>query len=99
MRVSVVQDQASLYGLTVADVSTAVRVGFEGVEATKYRGGGDDEIDVIVRLEDDDRLDLDDLRNLRVATPAGGNDAARQRGDDRRRGPRRPTSTGETESG
>jgi multidrug efflux pump subunit AcrB len=72
MRVSIIQDQASLYGLTVADISTAVRVGFEGVEATKYRGGGDDEIDVIVRLEEDDRLDLSDLENLRVAIPAGG---------------------------
>jgi multidrug efflux pump subunit AcrB len=71
MRVSIVQEQASLYGLTVADIATAVRVGFEGVEATKYRGGGDDEIDVIVRLEEDDRGDLDDLRNLRVATPVG----------------------------
>jgi multidrug efflux pump subunit AcrB len=71
MRVSVIQEQAALYGLTVADISTAVRVGFEGVEATKYRGGGDDEIDVIVRFERDDRRDLDDLRNLRVATPAG----------------------------
>jgi multidrug efflux pump subunit AcrB len=72
MRVAIVQDQASLYGLTVVDISTAVRVGFEGLEVTKYRGGGDDEIDVIVRLEEDDRFDLDDLRNLRVATPAGG---------------------------
>ncbi|MCK5597637.1 MAG: efflux RND transporter permease subunit, partial [Candidatus Eisenbacteria sp.] len=72
MRVSIIQDQAALYGLTVADISTAVRVGFEGVEATKYRGGGDDEIDVIVRFEEEDRRDLDDLRNLRVATAAGG---------------------------
>ncbi|MBN2565426.1 MAG: efflux RND transporter permease subunit, partial [Candidatus Eisenbacteria bacterium] len=72
MRVSVIQDQAALYGLTVADIASAVRVGFEGVEATKYRGGGDDEIDVIVRLEEGDRRNLDDLRDLRVATPYGG---------------------------
>jgi len=72
MRVDVVQDQASLYGLTVADISTAVRVAFEGVEVTKYRGGGDDEIDVVVRFEGDDRRDLDDLKNLRVAAPTGG---------------------------
>jgi multidrug efflux pump subunit AcrB len=41
------------------------------VDATKYRGAGDEEIDLIVRLEQSDRQDLEDLRNLRVATPAG----------------------------
>jgi len=72
MRVSVIQDAASLYGLTVSDISTAVRIAFEGVEVTKYRGGGDDEIDVIVRLEAEDRRDVADLKNLQVATPMGG---------------------------
>ena len=71
LRVSIVQDEASLYGLTVYDVSSAVRAAFEGVEATKYRGGADTEIDVLVRLEEDDRRDLDDLKSLRIATPAG----------------------------
>jgi HAE1 family hydrophobic/amphiphilic exporter-1 len=72
MRVSVVQDQAALYGLTVADIASAVRMGFEGVEATKYRGAGDDEIDVMVRLEEDDRKSLEELREMRIATPLGG---------------------------
>jgi multidrug efflux pump len=71
LRVSIVQDEASLYGLTVYDVSSAVRAAFEGVEATKYRGGGDTEVDVLVRLEADDRRDLDDLKSLRIATPGG----------------------------
>ena len=71
LRVSVIQDQASLYGLTVYDIASAVRTAFEGSVATKYRGGGDDEIDVIVRLEESDRRDIDDLETLRVATPAG----------------------------
>ncbi len=71
LRVSIIQDQASLYGLTVADISSAVRIGFDGVEATKYRGAGDDEIDVIVRLEESDRRDLADLENLRIQTPMG----------------------------
>lgn len=71
LRVSIIQDRASLYGLTVYDVASAVRAGFEGVEATKYRGAGDDELDVIVRLDERDRQDFDDLKNLYVATPAG----------------------------
>ncbi len=71
MRVSVIQDRAALYGLTVSDIAGALRMSFEGVEATKYRGEGDDEIDVIVRLEESDRLDMDDLEQLPIATPAG----------------------------
>jgi len=71
MRVSVLQDRASLYGLTVVDIASAVRTGFEGTVATKYRGGGDDEIDVVVRYEEDDRASLDDLRDLLLATPSG----------------------------
>lgn len=69
--VSVIQDQATLYGLSVYDIASVVRSGFEGIEATKYRGAGDDEIDVIVRLEEPDRSDLDDLKNLRVTTQSG----------------------------
>ncbi len=71
LRVAIDQDKASLYGLTVADISVAVRSGFEGVEATKYRGAGDDEIAVIVRLEERDRSDLEDLKNLQLKTPTG----------------------------
>jgi multidrug efflux pump subunit AcrB len=71
LRVSVIPEQASLYGLSVYDVASTVRAGFEGVEATKYRGAGDDELDVIVRLEEDDRRNLEDLRNLYVGTPTG----------------------------
>ncbi|MBD3347693.1 MAG: hypothetical protein GF400_00675 [Candidatus Eisenbacteria bacterium] len=71
LRASIVQDEAALLGLSVYDVSSTVRSAFEGVEATKYRGFGDDEVDLIVRLEESDRADLDDLRNLRIVTPAG----------------------------
>jgi multidrug efflux pump subunit AcrB len=72
LRVNVVQDEASLYGLSVADIASAVRTGFEGVEATKYRGSGDDEINMIVRFEERDRQNLDDLRTMLIATSAGG---------------------------
>ena len=73
LRVEVLRDRASLYGLTVADIASAVRTGFEGTEATKYRGSGDDEIDVIVQFEEEDRADLDDLRHMMIVTPASGN--------------------------
>ena len=72
LRASIVQQEASLYGLSVYDVSYAVRAAFEGVEATKYRGFGDDEVDVIVRLEEADRGNVDDLRDLMITTPTGG---------------------------
>ncbi len=73
LRVEVLRDRAALYGLTVSDIASAVRTGFEGTEATKYRGSGDDEIEVIVQFEEEDRADLDDLRHMMIVTPAGGN--------------------------
>jgi len=73
LRVGVIQDEAALYGLSVSDIATAVRTGFEGTEATKYRGSGDDEIEMIVRFEDEDRRDLEDLRNMIIPTPSGAN--------------------------
>jgi len=71
LRVAVAGQEAALYGLSVSDVSFAVRSAFEGVTATKYRGGGGDEVDVIVRMEASDRRDLEDLKKLRLATPSG----------------------------
>ncbi|MCD4690431.1 efflux RND transporter permease subunit, partial [bacterium] len=71
LRVSVLQSKAALHGLTVTDIAGALRMSFEGVEATKYRGEGDDEIDVIVRFEKGDRRDWDDLKRLPIVTPTG----------------------------
>lgn len=71
LRVTVDQERASLYGLTVTSIASALRIGFEGVEATKYRGGGGDEVDVVVRLRERDRGDMDALRRLPIATNTG----------------------------
>jgi len=67
----IIPEAAALYGLTAYDISSTVRAAFEGVDATKYRGAGDDEIDIVVRLEEPDRSDLEDLRGLRVISPTG----------------------------
>ncbi|MFH1501941.1 MAG: efflux RND transporter permease subunit [Candidatus Eisenbacteria bacterium] len=71
LRASIIPEEAALYGLSALDIAVAVRSAFEGVEATKYRGSGDDEIEVVVRLEESDRRSLDDLRGLRLSTPSG----------------------------
>ena len=71
LHISLAQGHAALYGLTAFDVASAVRAAFEGVEATKYRGAGDEEIDIVVRLEEADRESLDDLKRLRIRTPSG----------------------------
>jgi multidrug efflux pump subunit AcrB len=71
LRVTVDQERASLYGLTVTDIASALRIALEGVEATKYRGGGGDEIGVVVRLREQDRVDMDDLKRLPIATNTG----------------------------
>lgn len=70
VRVLVDRDRASAYGLSVAQVASAVRSALHGDVATWYRVGGD-EIDVRVRLTEEARRYLADLDNLLLAAPNG----------------------------
>ncbi len=64
------RDRAGEFGLSVSDVAARLRTAFGGEVATMYREGGD-EYDVRVRLREEDRVRLDDLRALWVTTPRG----------------------------
>lgn len=66
------QNRASQYGLTTAQVLSAVRIGFEGQKVTTYRTG-DDEIDVKLRMPGEYQQDITFLEQLRIVTPQGGN--------------------------
>jgi multidrug efflux pump len=59
------REQAALYDLSTADVGRAIRGAIQGIEAAKYRTG-EDEYDVIVRLAQQYRDDLETLRDLTV---------------------------------
>jgi HAE1 family hydrophobic/amphiphilic exporter-1 len=62
------REKAGEFGLSVSEVARRLRTAFGGEVATRYREGGD-EYDVRVRLREQDRLRLDDLRTLWMVTP------------------------------
>ncbi|MGE5554551.1 MAG: efflux RND transporter permease subunit [Betaproteobacteria bacterium] len=64
------RDKAAAYGLNATLVAQAVRTAIGGEVATRYRVGGE-EVDVRVRLAQDDRQDLADLAQVRVTSPSG----------------------------
>jgi multidrug efflux pump subunit AcrB len=58
-------------GLTLEDLSRQVRQAFYGEEAQRVQRGRDD-IRVMVRYPQSQRRSLEDLENLRIRTPGGG---------------------------
>ncbi len=63
--VEVDRERAALYDLTTAEVGATVRTAIQGSEATKFRSGKD-EYDIVVRLAEQYRSDLEALRDLTV---------------------------------
>jgi multidrug efflux pump subunit AcrB len=63
--VSVDREKAALYDLNTFEVGNAIRGAINGVEAAKYRTGND-EYDIIVRLAEPYRQELEGLRELTV---------------------------------
>ncbi len=57
-------------GLSSATVGSAISTYFMGKLAGRYSEGGD-EFDIIVRYAKENRLDVDELRRMPIATPTG----------------------------
>ena len=65
LSVSVDREKAALYGVSSRDVGMAIRGAIQGIEAAKYRTGND-EYDIVVRLAEEYRGELESLRDLTV---------------------------------
>lgn len=65
------REKASKLGLDVQIVGKTIEMLFAGTTATRYREGGD-EYDVEIRLRAEDRERIQDLRDVYIGTPAGG---------------------------
>ncbi len=61
----------SQYGLQVADVNTVLRTAFAG-QAAGAVYEGDKRFDLVVRMEGGSRQDLQDIENLYISLPQGG---------------------------
>ncbi|MEX2600866.1 MAG: efflux RND transporter permease subunit [Balneolaceae bacterium] len=60
-------ERASRFGLSMADIAQTIRIANNGLEASKWRDG-EDEYDITVRLKEEDRQDLESLRDLNIGT-------------------------------
>ena len=70
LSVFVNRERAFMYGLSTSKVAGMVRTAVQGSEATQYRTGND-EYDVIVRLAEPWRQDLESLRDLTIKNESG----------------------------
>ena len=70
LSVHVDREKAALYDLSTAKVGGAIRSAINGVEAAKYRTGND-EYDIVVRLAEPYRQELEGLRDLTVMAEGG----------------------------
>ena len=65
MHVRIDRERAARFKLNTRRVAQEVRAAINGVEATKYRTG-EDEYDIIVRLNEDQRSDLESIKYLTI---------------------------------
>jgi CzcA family heavy metal efflux pump len=70
IRVNVDREKAALLGLSTYTISNAVKGAISGMKVGVYREG-DDEYDIIVRLPEDKRKTVDDIKNLQIPARTG----------------------------
>jgi len=71
VKVVIDREKASNLGLDARTIGKQVETFFAGSTATRYREGGD-EYDVEVRLQPKDRDRIEDLRDVPISMPGGG---------------------------
>ncbi|MBN1871725.1 MAG: efflux RND transporter permease subunit [Candidatus Omnitrophica bacterium] len=69
-KVVVNKNKAALYNLSVRDIARTVQIAIDGWVATKFKEEGN-EIDVRVRLREEDRDDFSIIKQLRIISPDG----------------------------
>lgn len=69
-KVNILKDRAAIYNLSTGSIAQAAHTAIKGVVATKFKEEGR-EIDIRVRLREEDRSRLSKLRNILVFSPLG----------------------------
>jgi cobalt-zinc-cadmium resistance protein CzcA len=64
------KDKLALYGLNIGDLNKVVRMGFAG-ETAGVVYEGEKRFDMVVRLDNDSRKDIENLKTLFVTLPSG----------------------------
>ncbi|MCR5163648.1 MAG: efflux RND transporter permease subunit [Thermoguttaceae bacterium] len=71
LQITLDRDALAVYGLTPEKVNRTIEIAMQGVETVQILDG-ERKFDVLLRLEDDCREDLDALRQLPIQIPSGG---------------------------
>ena len=64
------RDKIAQFGLNIEDINKVIKAGFAG-ESAGYVYEGEKRFDLVVRLEKENRQNLDDIKNLFVTAPNG----------------------------
>jgi multidrug efflux pump len=64
-RVDIDREKAALYGMNTGLIANTIRTAINGATASKYRVG-EDEYDITVRLQENQRSSLSSLKNLKI---------------------------------
>ncbi len=64
------REKIAQFGLNIEDVNTVIKSGFAG-ESAGFVYEGEKRFDLVVRLEKENRMSLDDVKNLFVTAPNG----------------------------
>jgi multidrug efflux pump subunit AcrB len=70
IKIYIDEEKAALYGLDVYQISMAIRNAYEGKVATVFREG-DEEIDVVVKYQQEAVKNVTDIEDLKIATSSG----------------------------
>ncbi len=70
IRIVVDEENAARYGFSTQFVALNVRYAFDGIAATEYRDG-DDEVDVVVKYNQNFRSSVNDVLNLKLNNATG----------------------------
>jgi len=68
-KVYIQRDKAALYNLSVDDISRTAKIAIKGTADTKFKEPGQDEVDIRVRLREEDRETVADLRQMLIHSP------------------------------
>jgi multidrug efflux pump subunit AcrB len=64
-------DKLAIHGITVAQIATLIRVASYGSTISKYRGGGVQEFDILLKADEIQLDSFDDLKHLKIRNRFG----------------------------
>jgi CzcA family heavy metal efflux pump len=70
LSITVDPERAARYGLSAESIGVEVRAANDGLDASVFRDG-DEEVDIVVTLKEEDRHTVASLRALKIAAPTG----------------------------